>query len=166
MTRKQRRLTLVLACGAGLAAATGLTLSAFKQNIVFFMAPTDIAANPPSPDRVIRLGGMVENHSLTKTTIDGTPTAIFRITDGKSDIKVSYAGILPDLFREGQGVVTLGTVTADHQFVAQEVLAKHDENYMPKDVVDALKRTGHWQENAAAAPPGGRFTAPAATPGS
>jgi cytochrome c-type biogenesis protein CcmE len=119
MTRKMRRLVIVLACGA-------------------------VAAKAPSPGRTIRLGGLVQAGSLHLVKVDGEPTARFVVTDGKSTLPVSYTGILPDLFREGQGVVALGTIQPDHSFRAQEVLAKHDETYMPKDVADALKRSGHW----------------------
>ena len=154
MTRKGRRLTMVLACGAGLATATALTLNAFSDNLVFFMSPADIAAKNPPQGRPIRLGGLVKAGSLHRTTNDGEPTANFTVTDGKSTIDVSYKGILPDLFREGQGVVTLGTLQPDHSFRAQEVLAKHDETYMPKDVADALKRSGHWKPENGSPKPG------------
>jgi len=144
MTRKMRRLTIVLACGAGLGAATALTLSAFSDNIVFFMSPGDVAAKAPPVGRTIRLGGLVQAGSLHTTKVDGEPTAQFMVTDGKTAMRVSYTGILPDLFREGQGVVALGTLQPGGSFRAQEILAKHDETYMPKDVADALKRSGHW----------------------
>jgi cytochrome c-type biogenesis protein CcmE len=153
MTRKHRRLVIVLACGAGLAGATALTLNAFSSNMVFFMAPSDIAAKSPAVGRMIRLGGLVQAGSLHRTTIDGEPTAAFRVTDGKSTIAVNYTGILPDLFREGQGVVALGSLSPDHSFKAAEVLAKHDETYMPKDVADALKKSGHWNPAKGSAPP-------------
>jgi len=153
MTRKHRRLLIVLACGAGLGSASALTLSAFSSNIVFFMSPGDIAARPPAVGRTIRLGGLVEAGSLHRVTVDGEPSAHFVVTDGKTTIPVSYTGILPDLFREGQGVVALGSIQPDHSFRAQEVLAKHDETYMPKDVADALKRSGHWNPAKGPAPP-------------
>jgi cytochrome c-type biogenesis protein CcmE len=153
MTRKMRRLVIILACGAGLGSASALTLSAFSDNIVFFMSPGDIAAKPPAIGRTIRLGGLVQAGSLKLVKIDGEPTAHFEVTDGKSAIAVSYTGILPDLFREGQGVVALGSVQPDGKFRAQDVLAKHDETYMPKDVADALKRSGHWNPAKGAPPP-------------
>ena len=153
MTRKHRRLVIVLACGVGLASATALTLSAFSSNIVFFMAPSDIAAKAPAVGRTIRLGGLVQAGSLHRATVDGEPTAQFKVTDGKTTIAVSYTGILPDLFREGQGVVALGTLEPDRSFKAQDVLAKHDETYMPKDVADALKKSGHWNPAKGSAPP-------------
>lgn len=143
MTRKHRRLVLVLACLAGVGGATALALNAFSDNVVFFMTPADIAEKAPAPGRTLRLGGMVEKGSLHRESRDGTPVATFRVTDGKQAIAVSYAGILPDLFREGQGVVALGAVTPGGTFQAQEVLAKHDEKYMPKDVADALKKRGY-----------------------
>jgi cytochrome c-type biogenesis protein CcmE len=171
MTRKGRRLVTILACGAGLCTATGITLNAMKSNLVFFMAPSDIAAHAPPAGRPIRLGGLVQAGSLHLTKIDGEPVADFTVTDGKHSIAVSYKGILPDLFREGQGVVTLGVLQPNHDFVAQEVLAKHDETYMPKDVADALKRSGHWNPAKGAPPPASTWnsvttasaTAPAGT---
>jgi cytochrome c-type biogenesis protein CcmE len=153
MTRKHRRLVIVLACGVGLSCATALTLNAFSSNIVFFMAPSDIAAKAPAVGRTIRLGGLVQAGSLHTEKVDGEPVAKFRVTDGKTTIAVSYTGILPDLFREGQGVVALGAIEPDHSFRAQEVLAKHDETYMPKDVADALKKSGHWNPAKGSAPP-------------
>lgn len=151
MTRKKRRLLILLACGAGLAGSTALALTAFQDNLVFFMAPSDLAEKHPAPGRQIRLGGLVEQGSVTRTNESGHPTARFKVTDGKASVDVAFTGILPDLFREGQGVVALGTLKPDGSFQAAEVLAKHDETYMPRDVADALKRTGHW--NPAAGPP-------------
>ena len=153
MTRKHRRLVIVLACGVGLGSATALSLNAFSSNMVFFMAPTDIATKNPAIGRTIRLGGPVQAGSLHRETIDGEPTAAFKVTDGKHTIPVTYTGILPDLFREGQGVVALGAMEPDHVFKAQEVLAKHDETYMPKDVADALKKAGMWNPSKGPAPP-------------
>jgi cytochrome c-type biogenesis protein CcmE len=152
MTRKHRRLVLVAVCMAGVGSATALTLSAFRNTMVFFMTPADLAEKNPPAGQTIRLGGMVQAGSVHRVNVDGEPTATFRVTDGKASVAVSYTGILPDLFREGQGVVTLGELQPDHSFVAQEVLAKHDETYMPKDVADALKKRGYWkpgQEKAA-----------------
>jgi cytochrome c-type biogenesis protein CcmE len=100
----------------------------------------------------VRLGGLVEAGSVHRTT-EGKPTATFRVTDGAEAVKVTYSGILPDLFREGQGVVTLGTLQGDGTFRASEVLAKHDETYMPKEVEEALKKSGHWNPNAGPPPP-------------
>jgi len=151
MTRKKRRLWVLLACGLGLGSATALTLSAFRDTLVFFVAPSEIAVKAPGPDRVFRLGGLVESGSLKRGMEGGRPDARFRITDGGAAVDVTFVGILPDLFREGQGVVTLGSLARDGTFRAQEVLAKHDETYMPKDVADALKKAGRW--NPASGPP-------------
>jgi cytochrome c-type biogenesis protein CcmE len=168
MTRKGRRLVIVLACGVGLSSAVALTLNAMSSNLVFFMSPGDIAAHAPPPGRPIRLGGLVQAGSLHLAKLDGEPVANFKVTDGKNTIAVSYKGILPDLFREGQGVVTLGVLEPDRHFVAQEVLAKHDETYMPKDVADALKRSGHWNPAKGPPPPASTWnsitTASATTP--
>ena len=117
---------------------------------MFFVAPSDFAAKA-APGRNLRIGGLVEQGSVERTDKDGKPLARFRITDGKATVTVSYAGILPDLFREGQGIVALGTEAPDGTFRASEVLAKHDETYMPKDVAEALKKNGMW--NPAAGPP-------------
>jgi cytochrome c-type biogenesis protein CcmE len=135
----------------GLGSAAALTLNAFSNTMVFFMTPADLAEKDPPPGQTIRLGGMVEAGSVQRTKVDGEPTAIFKVTDGKSDVTVAFTGILPDLFREGQGVVAMGTLLPDHSFHAQEVLAKHDETYMPKDVADALKKRGYWKPGQAPA---------------
>ena len=139
MTRKRRRLWIVLACGLGLGSATALTLAAFSDNLVFFVAPSDIGAKHFAAGRTLRLGGLVEPGSVQRTVIDGRPTAQFRVTDGKRDIAVSYVGILPDLFREGQGIVATGALDEGRTFEATEVLAKHDENYMPPQVAEKLQ---------------------------
>ena len=149
MTRKRRRLYIVLACGIGLGSATALALTAFSDDLVFFVTPSDVQAQTAG-DRNFRLGGLVETGSVQRTTENGRPVAVFRVTDGKSSVTVHYSGLLPDLFREGQGVVATGRMTTGG-FVAQEVLAKHDEKYMPKDVAEALKKNGHWNPNG---PPG------------
>ena len=151
MTRKRRRLALVLACGVGLGAAAALALSALSDSVAFFVTPSQIATKAPAPGRTFRLGGLVEAGSVQKFMDDGKPAARFRVTDGSGTVTVSFVGILPDLFREGQGMVALGTLAPDGTFRAQEVLAKHDETYMPKDVADALRKSGHW--NPAAGPP-------------
>jgi cytochrome c-type biogenesis protein CcmE len=153
MTRKRQRLWIVLACGLGVGTAASLALYAFNDTLVFFMSPSDLAAKPPTPGHTIRLGGLVEEGSVRRTTDDGKPTASFRVTDGPRSVEVRYTGILPDLFREGQGVVTLGSLARDGTFRASEVLAKHDETYMPKDVADTLKRSGHWNPDAGPPPP-------------
>jgi cytochrome c-type biogenesis protein CcmE len=117
---------------------------------VFFVSPSDLAKQPDN-GRSVRLGGLVKQGSVHRETVDGHPVATFAVTDGNASVTVSYSGILPDLFREGQGVVVLGTLQSGGIFRASEVLAKHDENYMPKEVADALKKSGHW--NPAAGPP-------------
>ena len=152
MTRKTRRLWIVIACLACISSAAALTLRAFSSNIVFFMAPSQVKAHPPSPDRTIRLGGMVMAGSLHRITENGAPVNSFNVTDGQAAVEVHYTGILPDLFREGQSVVALGTVQKDGGFTASEVLAKHDETYMPKEVADELKRTGKWDPRFGKAP--------------
>ncbi len=143
MTRKHRRLVIVLAGLVLVGAAAALVLTALRENIVFFHAPSDIAADPPSVGRAIRLGGLVEEGSVERGA-DGL-TVRFRVTDLEHAIPVVYTGILPDLFREGQGVVTEGALGEDGMFRASEVLAKHDENYMSPEVADALKKSGRWQ---------------------
>ncbi|WP_299811975.1 cytochrome c maturation protein CcmE [uncultured Roseibium sp.] len=148
MTRKQRRLTLIGTAGVVLATAFGLILFALYDELVFFQSPTDIALTPLPPGQRIRLGGLVEDGSVVRS--DNAEVS-FRVTDMENTVAVTYKGILPDLFREGQGVVTEGFVNPAGVFVADSVLAKHDENYIPKEVAEALKKQGHWQgENAAA----------------
>ena len=153
MTRKRRRLWIVLACGLGLGSATALALLAFRDTLVFFIPPSEIATKAPAIGRTFRLGGLVEKGSVERLTVNGQSTARFRVTDGPGSVTVTYAGILPDLFREGQGVVALGSLTADGSFRASEVLAKHDETYMPKDVEEALKKTGQWRPEEGKPPP-------------
>lgn len=146
MTRKQQRLGLLGLGMAALGGATALVLVAFNDNLVFFYSPSELKVKAVGIDRRVRIGGLVEAHSLSRT---GNGRGIlFRITDGSADITVVYQGPLPDLFREGQGAVAEGTLRSDGVFAASTVLAKHDENYMPREVVDALKKSGHWQEGA------------------
>ena len=143
MTRKKRRMMLIGGAGAVLFAAIGLILFALQDQIVFFNSPSDLAENGVKPGQRIRLGGLVKE----ETVIRGEGTRVsFVVTDGGADVTVAYSGILPDLFREGQGVVTEGVLKSDGSFEADTVLAKHDETYMPKEVADALKKQGHWQE--------------------
>jgi cytochrome c-type biogenesis protein CcmE len=153
MTRKQQRLGLLALGMTALAGATALVLTAFSNNLVFFYSPSDLKAQSVSADRRMRIGGLVENGSVER----GADSRVaFRITDGKTDIAVVYHGIVPDLFREGQGVVAEGKLGPGGVFDASTILAKHDERYMPREVVDALKKSGRWQEGtsteAAAAP--------------
>jgi len=128
-----------------------LALTAFQSSLVYFVSPSQVMAQTEPLGRTVRLGGLVETGSVHHLTVDGHPEAIFRVTDGKTAVKVSYVGMLPDLFREGQGIVAIGTITPGGNFRASEVLAKHDENYMPKEVVEALKKSGRW--NPADGPP-------------
>lgn len=151
MTRRQRRLTLIGLAGIVLAVAAGLVLYALSDRIVFFNSPSDIRANAPAPGQRIRLGGLVVEGSVVKGA-DGSVR--FSVTDGTASVPVSYRGILPDLFREGQGVVTEGVLEPDGGFSADTVLAKHDENYMPKEVADALKKQGVWRHAEDGADPG------------
>ena len=148
MTRKRRRLYILLFGMAGLAVAAALTLSALRDNLVFFYSPSDIAAKPPATGRQFRLGGLVEQGSVERATAaDGKTVELhFRVTDLDHAIPVVYAGLPPDLFREGQGVVANGRLGHDGQFTASELLAKHDEKYMPPEVAAALKKSGRWQE--------------------
>ncbi len=153
MTRKRRRLWIVLICGIGVATGSALALTAFSNDLVFFVTPSAMEAKAPPPGRTFRLGGLVQEGSVQKTSVEGRPAARFRITDGKDAVDVTYVGILPDLFREGQGVVALGKLDPDGTFRASEVLAKHDETYMPKDVADALKKNGMWNPSEGPPPP-------------
>lgn len=141
MKRKHKRLTFVVVALCLLGAAAGLVLTAFEENIVFFFSPTDIVEKKAVEDRRFRLGGLVEEGSVDRS---GGETIAFRVTDISNAVPVQYTGILPDLFREGQGIVAEGRLV-DGVFVADEVLAKHDETYMPPEVADALKKSGQWQ---------------------
>jgi cytochrome c-type biogenesis protein CcmE len=148
-TRKQKRAALILAGLALLGIAAGLVLYALKDTIVFFYTPSEIAEKNVQPGQHFRLGGLVENGSLVRGE---NMTVRFAVTDMIKTVTVSYRGQLPDLFREGQGVVTEGSLDASGNFVATTVLAKHDETYMPKDVADRLKEKGVWKEGKGAGP--------------
>ena len=137
--KKKRRLYILLVAMLGLGTATLLVLTAFQDNLVFFYSPTDLKERPTA-GRTFRLGGMVEKGSVVREA--GAPTTRFVVTDFKNTQAVTYTGVLPDLFREGQGVVAEGRLRPDGLFEAREVLAKHDEKYMPPEVSDALKRAG------------------------
>lgn len=142
---KKRRLYIVLACGLGLGAATALSLAAFSSSLTYFLSPREVLLKHPGPGETFRLGGIVQANSVSTTVRDGTPTTRFRITDGQASIPVTYTGVLPDLFREGQGIVAIGQMTPSHTtFAASEVLAKHGSSYMPRDVEQALKSAGKW----------------------
>ena len=142
MTPKRKRLWLLLGSLAVLGVAAALVLSALNDNIVFFYSPTQLAEKKPGPTQRLRIGGLVQEGSVRK---DGQEVR-FTVTDLKMSVPVVYRGLLPDLFREGQGVIAEGTMGADGTFVAREVLAKHDEKYMPPEVAKALKESGRWQE--------------------
>jgi cytochrome c-type biogenesis protein CcmE len=142
MTRRQRRLLLIGAGGAVLGIAVALVLFALKDSIVFFNSPSDVVQKHVATGTRIRLGGLVKTGSLTR----GANFAVrFAVTDGSNDIPVAYSGALPDLFREGQGVIAEGSLDGAGVFEADTILAKHDENYMPREVADALKKQGHWK---------------------
>jgi cytochrome c-type biogenesis protein CcmE len=143
MTRKQRRLALIGAGVGILGVAVALVLSALRDSIVFFNSPTDLVEKHLPPGTRIRLGGLVVTGSIVKSK---DLNVRFEVTDGNKAIAVNYQGILPDLFREGQGVVTEGVLDPSGSFKADNVLAKHDEKYMPKEVADALKKQGHWKD--------------------
>jgi cytochrome c-type biogenesis protein CcmE len=142
MTRKQKRMALVLGLVAGLGVAAALVLTAFSDNLVFFHSPTDVVEKKPPEGRRFRLGDLVEQGSVKRDGLN----AEFTVTDLRQSIHVRYNGLLPDLFREGQGIVANGALDKNGQFVASEVLAKHDEKYMPPEVADALKKSGQWHE--------------------
>jgi cytochrome c-type biogenesis protein CcmE len=144
MTRKQRRLVLIGSAVAVLGIAVALILNALRDSIVFFNSPSDVVEKHVPAGTRIRLGGLVKNGSVVR----GNNMAVrFEVTDGKNGIAVNYQGALPDLFREGQGVVAEGALDAGGTFKADSILAKHDETYMPKEVADALKRSGHWKDD-------------------
>jgi cytochrome c-type biogenesis protein CcmE len=144
MTRKRRRLTLIGGAFVVLALSVGLVLFALEDSIVFFNSPTDLLEKHIKPGQRVRIGGLVKEGSVSR----GDNLAVrFEVTDGRSTVVVAYQGLLPDLFREGQGVVAEGALDAPGMFRADSVLAKHDETYMPKEVAEALKKQGHWKEN-------------------
>ncbi|MGU3536693.1 cytochrome c maturation protein CcmE [Methylobacterium sp. A54F] len=143
MTRKSRRLILIAAAGSVLTLAVGLILFAMSGSIVFFRSPTEVTAQGVAPGTRFRLGGLVKEGSLQRGP---DQTVDFSVTDTNATVQVQYRGLLPDLFREGQGVVAEGTLQPGGVFRADTVLAKHDETYMPREVADALKAQGRWQE--------------------
>ncbi len=152
MTRRQRRLTLIGIAAVVLSLAAGLALSALRDSIVFFVTPSELAAKPIDPGARFRLGGLVEEGSVVK---DGLSIR-FRVTDGGANLPVTYRGLLPDLFREKQGVVAEGKLDPSGVFIADTVLAKHDERYMPREVAEALKKQGHWQGEGKESAGGGK----------
>ena len=149
MTRKTRRLTLIGMAGGVLALALGLVLYAMSDTIVFFHAPADVAAKGVQPGTRFRLRGLVKEGSIKRPE---NQLITFEVVDAHGSLPVRYQGILPDLFREGQGVVAEGILEPTGVFKADTVLARHDENYMPREVADALKNQGHWQGEAKGQP--------------
>jgi cytochrome c-type biogenesis protein CcmE len=148
MTRKQRRLVLIGGSGVVLAVAVGLVLNAMSGSIALFRSPSEIAKQHLAPGTRVRIGGLVETGSVKR---GGDLRIRFKVTDGKHAIAVRYQGLVPDLFREGQGVVAEGRIEPGNTLLADTVLAKHDERYMPREVVEALKKSGRWKEGELAA---------------
>ena len=147
MTRRKRRLTVIAVAGVILAGALGLVLVAMRDTIVFFRSPSEVVARTIPPGTRMRLGGLVDPGSVKRST---DQVIEFAVGDGSATVPVRYRGLLPDLFREGQGVVVEGRLDVAGLFVADSVLARHDETYMPREVADALKAQGRWQETAGA----------------
>jgi cytochrome c-type biogenesis protein CcmE len=156
MTRKRRRLYFVGLGLLGLFTATALMLTAMEDNIVFFFSPSEMKERQVAPEQRLRVGGLVEDGSVTKSG----ETITFTVTDTVEKLKIQYTGILPDLFREGQGIVAEGKMGRDGVFMASDVLAKHDENYMPPEVAEALKKSGNWHPEESTA----QANTPATTP--
>lgn len=143
MTKARRRLWITAAAGAVLIIAAALAVTAMRDAMVFFYSPTMVAENPPEPGQRVRVGGLVVAGSVERPAAGG---ANFTVTDGNAEIRILYAGALPDLFREGQGIVAEGAFDEEFRFTASNVLAKHDETYMPPEVARALRESGYWQE--------------------
>jgi cytochrome c-type biogenesis protein CcmE len=145
LTRKQKRLAIIAGLGAVLAVAATIIFVALRDQIVFFYSPSEIHEKAVAAGTPIRLGGLVKEGTWKR---EGE-TSDFVVTDGQTEMATHYVGLLPDLFREGQGVVIEGSVTPQGTFAATNVLAKHDENYMPKELVEELKKRGEWQRDGA-----------------
>jgi len=145
LTRKQKRLAIIGGLGAVLVVAATLIFVALRDQIVFFYSPSEVKERSIAAGTPIRLGGLVKEGTWKKTG----ETSDFVVTDGETEMPAHYVGLLPDLFREGQGVVIEGSVTSEGTFAATNVLAKHDENYMPKELVEELKKRGEWQREGA-----------------
>jgi cytochrome c-type biogenesis protein CcmE len=150
LTRRGRRLALIAAALAVVGGAAGLALYALSDSIVFFYSPSEVVEKALRPGARLRVGGLVKSGSVVKSAGE---TVAFVVTDGANTVSVSYQGLLPDLFREGQGVVAEGVLAAPDQLRADTILAKHDERYMPREVVEALKKEGRWQEGEDVAKP-------------
>jgi cytochrome c-type biogenesis protein CcmE len=147
MTRKQKRLALISGALGVLGLAVGMVLFALRDNVVFFYGPTEMAEKQVGPGLRLRIGGLVKAGTLTH--LEGKSIS-FDVTDGNHDVPVAYTGLLPDLFKEGQGVVAEGALDKGGVFRADSILAKHDERYMPREVADALKKQGTWQASSGA----------------
>ena len=148
MTRRGRRLSLIALSLAVVGAAAGLSLYVLSDSMVFFLSPSEVVQKAVQPGARLRIGGLVKTGSLVKSA---DQNVAFVLTDGAHDLEVTYQGLLPDLFREGQGVVAEGVLESPSQMRAETILAKHDERYMPREVVEALKKQGRWQEGTTAA---------------
>ncbi|WP_270375234.1 MULTISPECIES: cytochrome c maturation protein CcmE [Marinicauda] len=157
MRKSKRRLWIIGAAAVVLTGAAGLASLALRDTMVFFYAPSDIAESPPAPGQHIRVGGLVVEGSVDRPAEGG---ANFSVTDGGADLRVIYRGSLPDLFREGQGIVAEGSFDGEGVFHASTVLAKHDETYMPPEVADALRENGMWEEPGAARSSGYEYRPP------
>lgn len=149
MTPRRQRMVTVALVLVGVSLAVALALQAFQENLMFFYSPTQVLAGEPPEGRKIRLGGLVSTGSMHRDP--GELEVQFTVTDNQNSMKVSYEGVLPDLFREGQGVIAIGFMRPDGDFEAEEVLAKHDENYMPPEVAEMLAEQGHPVDGEAAA---------------
>ncbi|MDO9586924.1 MAG: cytochrome c maturation protein CcmE [Brevundimonas sp.] len=147
--KARRRLWVVAAVAPVLALAVGLSLYAMRDNVTFFFSPSEATVDTAPAGRVVRLGGLVEAGSVVR---GANGEVAFAVTDNVATTRIVFQGDLPDLFREGQGVVTQGTFLPDRSFRATQVLAKHDENYMPREVADRLKAQGEWRPEAEASP--------------
>jgi cytochrome c-type biogenesis protein CcmE len=150
LTRRGRRLALIGAALAVIGAAASIALYALSDSIVFFYSPTEVVQKSVQPGARLRVGGLVKADSVVKSADE---SVAFVVTDGANDLAVAYRGLLPDLFREGQGVVAEGLLEAPGHMRADTILAKHDERYMPREVVEALKKQGRWQEGGGVAKP-------------
>lgn len=150
MTPRRKRLVLFASVLVGVAVAAGIASLAFKDNLQYFYNPSEVVAGKVPPGKRFRVGGMVPKGSVQRET--GSLTVNFAVTDNAETVKIRYSGVLPDLFREGQGIIAHGKLDAEGVFVADEVLAKHDENYMPPEVRDSLKKTHQSAAPAAGAP--------------
>jgi cytochrome c-type biogenesis protein CcmE len=146
LTRKQKRLALIAVLGAVLAGAVALILAGLSDRVTFFRSPSEVLSGQTRAGETFRLGGLVAAGSVSR---ESGQRVRFSVTDGAASIDVTFTGILPDLFREGQGIVTEGLLDENGTFLAATVLAKHDENYMPREVADALKKSGEWRDATA-----------------